>query len=74
MRSGSFSSESIARAKNQLKAAVLMSLESGDSFVSDMGLQALLTGTVKSAPVIAAAIDAVSVSDVTAVSINPNYN
>lgn len=58
----------VARGKEQLKAAVLMELESDSSLVSDLGAQALLLGNAQSPAEIVGAIDAITASDVNAVS------
>lgn len=58
----------MARGKEQLKAAVLMELETGNGLVSDLGAQALLLGNAQSQAEIAGAIDGITASDVNAVS------
>lgn len=68
LKSGSVSSGDLARAKEQLKTAILVELESTNGILSDIGQQAVLTGTVQSPAEVIAAIDALTSSDVNAVS------
>ena len=55
-------------ARNQLKAALLMELESPRNFFLDFGLQAIITGQVLSATDLTAAIDKITTADVQNVS------
>lgn len=63
------SSNDVARAKEQLKIQTLECLGTTASLVAGLGHQAALTGTALSVADVIAAIDAVSVNDVNAVSI-----
>merc|ERR1712106_56391 len=56
----------VANAKYKLKVAVLMASEAHSDAVSEMGLQALLTGGYVAPGAAAAAVDAVTVADVEA--------
>ncbi|XP_046994933.1 cytochrome b-c1 complex subunit 2, mitochondrial [Schistocerca americana] len=67
LRGGSVSADDVNRAKKQLKAAVLMSEESGDNLLESIGYQALLRGDVHTGQQLAATIDSISPADVTAV-------
>ncbi|XP_059609242.1 cytochrome b-c1 complex subunit 2, mitochondrial [Phlebotomus argentipes] len=66
LRTGSLSSEDIARGKTQFKNDFLYYVENGENFATDMGAQAALCGAVLSPDAIVAEIDAVSASDVNA--------
>lgn len=54
----------VARAKNQVKVAILMASEASGDAVEDMGMQALLTGKYADPVAAAAAIDGVTVAAV----------
>lgn len=54
-------------AKNQLKASILLDGESGSRALSNIGVQAVITGAVKTPSQLAAAVDAISPADVKAV-------
>ncbi|KAK7081915.1 Cytochrome b-c1 complex subunit 2, mitochondrial [Halocaridina rubra] len=56
----------VARAKNQVKAAILMATESSAAAIEDMGLQALLTGAYRTPTAAAAAVDSVTAGTVNA--------
>ena len=56
-------------ARNQLKAALLMELESPRNFFLDLGLQAIITGQVLTSDELAAAIDKITTTDVQNVSL-----
>jgi len=56
----------VAAAKYKLKAAILMATESQSEAISDMGMQALLTGGYAAPAAATAAVDAVTVADVEA--------
>ena len=58
----------IQRGKNQLKASLLMDLESGQQTLQDMAGQAILSGQILQAADIASSIDAVTAADVANVS------
>lgn len=64
LRAGSVSEEAVKRGKAGLKAAILSSAESARALTEDIGQQALLTGSAENALTLAAAVDAVSSSDV----------
>jgi predicted Zn-dependent peptidase len=55
--------EELLRAKNQMKAGVVMTRESSGAIAEWIGRHLLIHGRVKSAPEILAAIDAVSIPD-----------
>jgi len=55
----------VQRGKNQLKASLLMDLESGEQELQDIASQVILSGQVLSAADVANSIDAVTVADVT---------
>lgn len=61
---GSVTDADVKRGKALLKAAVLQSYENGESVIQDVGNQALLLGSVTSASQLAAAVDAVTTSQV----------
>ncbi|XP_030646180.1 ubiquinol-cytochrome c reductase core protein 2a [Chanos chanos] len=61
---GGLSEEDLARAKTQLKAEYLMSLESSEGLFEELGAQALATGTYSSSEVVTQSIDAVTSTDV----------
>ncbi|XP_030631137.1 cytochrome b-c1 complex subunit 2, mitochondrial isoform X1 [Chanos chanos] len=61
---GSLTAEDLSRAKNQLKAQYLMSLESSEGLLEAVGTQALAEGTYHSPEAVTQKIDAVSSSDV----------
>ncbi|KAK2160791.1 hypothetical protein LSH36_127g15026 [Paralvinella palmiformis] len=61
---GGITDADIQRAKNQLKAALLMELESPRNFFLDLGLQAIITGQVLTSDELAAAIDKITTTDV----------
>ena len=56
--------EEVQRAKNQLKASVLMNLETCGGIADDLGRQMLVNGAVGSPAAVCASIDAVSASSV----------
>lgn len=70
LKSGSVSSADVARGKEQLKVAVLDSLDSTAGLFENIQTQAVLTGQVVNAADLLAAIDAVKDADVNAVSIS----
>ncbi|XP_014789963.1 cytochrome b-c1 complex subunit 2, mitochondrial isoform X2 [Octopus bimaculoides] len=63
-----FSEEEISRAKNQLKAAVLMNAEDSNLVLKEMAEQLLIAGGLADITDILAQIDAVTISDVNTVS------
>lgn len=63
------SADDVARGKEQLKVAVLTSLDSTAGLFENIQTQALLTGQVANAVDLLAAIDAIKEADVNAVSI-----
>lgn len=69
LKRGRISEDDFQRGKNQLKASVLMALESGQTAIEDIGYQALLTGCVSNACQIASSVDGITLEDVNAVSI-----
>lgn len=69
LKTCTLSPEDVARGKAQLKAAILYDGENGGRIAEDLGNQAVLTGAARSASAIAAEIDAITSSDVSAVSI-----
>lgn len=73
LKSGNVSDKDANRGKNLLKTAVLNELESGTKAVQAIGTQACITGTGYSAQQLAAAIDGLSASDISAVSLKGNY-
>lgn len=68
LKAGSVSQADVIRAKQQLKIVALADLTSNAGLLTNIQSQALLTGQVQSAAQILAAIEAVTVSDVNAVS------
>lgn len=72
LKSGSVSSADVTRAKEQLKVTILESLNTKAGLAADLTVQAVLTGQVQNANELVAAIDAITVSDVNAVSIFRN--
>ncbi|XP_019755594.1 cytochrome b-c1 complex subunit 2, mitochondrial [Dendroctonus ponderosae] len=64
LKSGSVSDADVARGKAQLKASVLLELESGSRAVQLLGTQAVLTGAAISPCELASAIDSVTTGDV----------
>nr|AEE63101.1 unknown [Dendroctonus ponderosae] len=64
LKCGSVSDADVARGKNQLKASVLLELESGSRAVQLLGTQAVLTGAAISPCELASAIDSVTTGDV----------
>ncbi|CAI9726289.1 cytochrome b-c1 complex subunit 2, mitochondrial-like isoform X1 [Octopus vulgaris] len=63
-----FSEEEISRAKNQLKAAVLMNAEDSNLVLKEMAEQLLIAGGLADITDILAQIDAITISDVNTVS------
>ncbi|KAI1895972.1 hypothetical protein AGOR_G00090020 [Albula goreensis] len=61
---GDLTAADLTRAKNQVKADYLMSLESSDGMLEDMGSQALAGGTYQPPEAVAQGIDSVSSNDV----------
>ncbi|XP_064626076.1 cytochrome b-c1 complex subunit 2, mitochondrial-like [Lineus longissimus] len=61
---GNIDEKDIVRAKQQLKSALAMSLESSDVCLQDLALQAINLGEVQSLEALSKAIDAVSANDV----------
>ncbi|XP_077172253.1 cytochrome b-c1 complex subunit 2, mitochondrial [Paroedura picta] len=61
---GGLPEEEVARAKSQLKAALLMSVEPSGGLLEEIGSQALSSGTYASPAAAAAKIDAVTTADV----------
>ncbi|KAJ8413709.1 hypothetical protein AAFF_G00082160 [Aldrovandia affinis] len=61
---GGLTAADLTRAKNQVKAEYLMSLESSEGMLEDMGSQALAGGTYNSPEAVAQSIDSVASSDV----------
>lgn len=75
MKSGSVSQGDVDRAKAQLKVAILESLETSSGRFDDLVAQAI-RGEVQGKSELVAAIDAISVADVNAVSsiVKPGYH
>ncbi|KAJ8895011.1 hypothetical protein PR048_000320 [Dryococelus australis] len=67
LRAGSLAEADIARGKAQLKAELLYSLEDNSALLEDIALQALLLGAASGPAQLAAAVDAVSSADASAV-------
>ncbi|XP_051969234.1 cytochrome b-c1 complex subunit 2, mitochondrial isoform X1 [Xyrauchen texanus] len=61
---GNLAAADLSRAKNQLKAEYLMSIESSEGLMEAIGTQALIEGTYHSPEAIAQKIDSVSSADV----------
>ncbi|KAG9333663.1 hypothetical protein JZ751_010732, partial [Albula glossodonta] len=61
---GDLTAADLTRAKNQVKADYLMSLESSEGMLEDMGSQALAGGTYQPPEAVAQGIDSVSSNDV----------
>ncbi|KAL8175479.1 UNVERIFIED_CONTAM: Cytochrome b-c1 complex subunit 2, mitochondrial, partial [Gekko kuhli] len=61
---GGLTEEEVTRAKNQLKTALLMSVESSDGLLEEIGSQALASGTYVSPAAVVAKIDAVATADI----------
>jgi predicted Zn-dependent peptidase len=64
MRQGSVEKNELLKAKNQLRGALQMSLESNSNVADRLGSQLLLLGKIKSLEELLAEIDAVTVEDV----------
>lgn len=64
LKSGSVSDEDVNRAKNQLKTAVLLTAESGGTFIEVMGGLAAMMGSVATPDQMVAAIDGITSADV----------
>ncbi|RWS05427.1 cytochrome b-c1 complex subunit 2-like protein [Dinothrombium tinctorium] len=63
----SLKDEHLVKAKNALKTSYLMDLESNDSLLDEIGTQALNFGKVLSLPELEAAIDGITLSDLSSV-------
>ncbi|XP_062820508.1 cytochrome b-c1 complex subunit 2, mitochondrial [Anolis carolinensis] len=61
---GGLTDAEVTRAKNQLKAAFLMSVESSEGLLDEIGSQALASGTYASPATIVEKIDAVTTADI----------
>lgn len=61
---GGVTDEDVTKAKNQLKAAYLMSVESAEGLLNEIGSESLVSGTHTSPSVVAQKIDSVSTADV----------
>jgi len=61
---GGLSAEDLARAKNQVKAEFLMSMEATEGLVEELGAQLLTTGAYSTTDAALQGIDAVTASDV----------
>ncbi|MEJ1273892.1 von Willebrand factor A domain containing 3A [Cricetulus griseus] len=61
---GNLSSADVQAAKNKLKAGYLMSVETSEGFLSEIGSQALLAGSYMSPPTFLQQIDSVADADV----------
>uniref|UniRef100_A0A8B9DNW5 Ubiquinol-cytochrome c reductase core protein 2 n=1 Tax=Anser cygnoides TaxID=8845 RepID=A0A8B9DNW5_ANSCY len=61
---GSVTDEDVTKAKNQLKATYLMSVESAEGLLNEIGSESLVSGTHTSPSVVAQKIDSVSTADV----------
>nr|XP_056722588.1 cytochrome b-c1 complex subunit 2, mitochondrial [Euleptes europaea] len=61
---GELTEVEVSRAKNQLKAALLMSVESSDGLLEEIGSQALASGAYASPAAVVEKIDAVAIADV----------
>lgn len=68
LKSANVSAADLTRGKEQLKRAVLESVETQSTLLGEIQAQSLLTGNVVAARDLIAAIDGVSASDVNAVS------
>lgn len=64
---GGITDADVQRAKNQLKASMLMETENSGLMLEDLAVQAVLSGQVLTAADITAVIDAVTIADVQAV-------
>lgn len=58
--------------RNQLKAAYLMSVETAQGLLNEIGSEALLSGTHTAPAVVAQKIDSVTSADVVNVSVSPH--
>lgn len=61
---GDISDKDVTRAKNQMKAHLLMNSESQDTLFEDIGSQILAKGSYTSAEAVAAAVDSITKSDI----------
>uniref|UniRef100_A0ACB8FKS3 Uncharacterized protein n=1 Tax=Sphaerodactylus townsendi TaxID=933632 RepID=A0ACB8FKS3_9SAUR len=61
---GGLTEEEVRTAKNQLKAALLMSVESSDGLLEEIGCQALASGAYASPAAVVEKIDAVTTADI----------
>jgi predicted Zn-dependent peptidase len=68
LKSGNLSPADIARGKSQLKAAILFNQESNCTVAEDIGIQAVLLGSVLSGPAIISAVNSITDAEVNAVS------
>lgn len=69
LKSGTVSAADVTRGKAQLKAATLAQWQCPSGTLAAIRAQALLTGQVSNGSELAAAIDAITPADVTAVSL-----
>ena len=58
--------------RNQVKSEYLMSIETSEGLIEELGAQALATGSYQSPDAVLQSIDAVTHADVVAVSILPS--
>jgi predicted Zn-dependent peptidase len=68
LRSLSVSDADVKRAKNQLKAQLLLETETGSGLTESLGLEAVLRGSVAPISQVISLVDGVTTSDVSAVS------
>lgn len=70
MKQGSVSSADVTKGKEQLKASYLSTYDTDSGLISDLGAQALYTGSVTSPSGVIAVLDSITPSDVNAVSLS----
>uniref|UniRef100_A0A8B9EXM0 Cytochrome b-c1 complex subunit 2, mitochondrial n=1 Tax=Amazona collaria TaxID=241587 RepID=A0A8B9EXM0_9PSIT len=61
---GSVTDDDVTRAKNQLKATYLMSVETAEGLLNEIGSESLMSGTHTSPSVVAQKVDSVATADV----------
>lgn len=70
MKQGSVSNSDVTKAKEQLKSIYLSEYDTDSGIISDIGAQAVLTGSVTSPSGVLSALDSITSTDVNAVSRN----
>lgn len=68
MKQGSVSKSDVTKAKEQLKAVYLSEYDTDSGILSDIGAQAVLTGSVTSPSGVISLLDSITSTDINAVS------